>query len=184
MNTDLLAGETKIFSQQGGRFYFVSGEGELYVKLITGGDTRTFKLLVGQGVDFGNGRFTSVEITNGQTAQNIEFEIYDREVFDNRVPGLLDVDLVVAPLCIDIEDKPISSTGTDTIPQDLSRKRVVVYASPNNADYLRIGPNAAANRGVPIPPGGSISYEGTFEIRVHNGYSLGPQSYGYYSEGK
>ena len=182
MKTNLIAGESKIFSQQGGRFYFIGGEDEIHVKLNSGGDTRVYKLLTGQGVHFESGRFNSVEIRNGATDQQIEFEVYDREVFDNRVPGLLDVDLVVAPVCRDIVDQPIASGETDVIAQDLGRKRIVIYADPDNDNYLRVGPNAGASRGVPVPPGGSIAYDGSFELRVHNIHG-DSQKYGWYSEG-
>lgn len=93
METLIGPGLGQSISQQGGRFYYMGGRGEIEVKLKTGGDTRRFTLLPGKGIAMREGeRFDGLEIVNllGE-AQQIEFEVSDREVFDNRVTGVVEV---------------------------------------------------------------------------------------------
>jgi len=183
MKTGFLAGESKSFSLQGGRFYFVSGDAEIHAKLKAGGDTRVYKLYQGQGVDFDGGRFAGVEIINGEVPQEIEFEVYDKEVFDNRIPGILEFREIVSPEATSSIDKTLTRDSTDVIAADFARKKLVVYALPTNSDYIRVGPGAGENSGYPLPPGGSIDYKGTFSVNVFNA-SLENQKYGWYSEGE
>lgn len=78
--------ERKTQTIQGGRFYYEKGESKINVRMIGGGDARDFDLHPGQGFvcKGDNDRFFALEITNLGDAQTIEFEVSDREKFDNR----------------------------------------------------------------------------------------------------
>lgn len=181
MKVDLNAGESETFNLQGGRFYFQDGDDFIYVKLNSGGDTRTFKLLSGQGVNFEAGRFSSVEIINGSVPQSIEFEVYDRDVFDNRIPAVMDVEMVLPLLASGFDDESLEPSETFTIPANPNRKKLVVYTSPFNTGYVRSGPDASSVCGYFLPPNGSITFEGTFSVDVHN-VDLSAQTFSYYEE--
>lgn len=80
--------ESKSFTLQGGRFYYEKGLYLIRVKIVAGGDAREFDLYPGQGFNNepGQDRFHALEITNLSDAesQDIDFEVSDRQKFDNR----------------------------------------------------------------------------------------------------
>ncbi|WP_341937203.1 hypothetical protein [Marinimicrobium sp. C2-29] len=122
MKTVIGAGLSQSISQQGGRFYYMEGLGEIEIKLKTGGDTRRFVLKPGKGIAMREGeRFDGLEIVNLlNVSQEVEFEVSDREVFDNRVTGSVYV--------IDA-NKEKSSAGKTFIRPRVSVSAVGEYAS-------------------------------------------------------
>lgn len=94
MKITLAAGESKPVTMSGSQFYYMSGLGKIDVKLVSGGNARTFELSPGMGFRNNDGDlpFYGVEIKNIHSgAQDVEFEISYREVFDRRVIGSVDV---------------------------------------------------------------------------------------------
>lgn len=93
MRITLSANETKSVTIAGGQFYLLSAFSKIAVKVISGGDSREFELSQGMGFKTREGeRFFGVEIKDlGGIGQTIEFEISDREVFDNRSVGIVSV---------------------------------------------------------------------------------------------
>lgn len=85
--------ESKKVSVAGGQFYLLGAFSRVEVKVLGGGDSRVFELSPGMGFRSEDGaRFNGVEIKNLSTvAQTVEFEISDREVFDNRAVGVVEV---------------------------------------------------------------------------------------------
>jgi hypothetical protein len=86
MRLSISAGESQTVTIQGGRCYYENGEGRINFRMVGGGDSRDFNLYAGQGFVCNEGeRFYALEIKNIELFdQDIEFEISDREVFDNR----------------------------------------------------------------------------------------------------
>jgi hypothetical protein len=85
--TTLGLDEKKVISISGGRFYYEGGVGKIRVKTI-GSNSSEFDLSPGMGFQNAPGmdNFFGVEITNLEgVAQEIEYIISYREVFDNRV---------------------------------------------------------------------------------------------------
>lgn len=82
--------ETKTFQLAGSRFYYQGGDDSIEVKINSGGDSRSFVLQSGQGIN-SDDRFGSVQITNSGVDQEVEFEVTDREIFDNRIPGSMTI---------------------------------------------------------------------------------------------
>lgn len=94
MIVTLPAGVSQNITVAGARFYFVDGNGKINVRLKGSGDSRDFDLYPRQGVN-SDVRFAGVEVTNiSDEEQTIEFEISDREVFDNRIPEVAQVEPV------------------------------------------------------------------------------------------
>lgn len=94
MIVTLAAGVSQNITVAGARFYFVDGNGKINVRLKGSGDSRDFDLYPRQGVN-SDVRFAGVEVTNiSDEEQTIEFEISDREVFDNRIPEVAQVEPV------------------------------------------------------------------------------------------
>lgn len=93
MKITLAPNETKPVTIAGGQFYLLSAFSKIAVKIISGGDSREFELSQGMGFKAREGeRFFGVEIKDlGGLGQTIEFEISDREVFDNRSVGIVSV---------------------------------------------------------------------------------------------
>jgi hypothetical protein len=91
MKTTLEAFGIEPFSLQGSRFWYVEGDYDIEVKLSRGGDTRIYRLKSGQGVNWENERFDSLEIRSLGNAHDVEFEVLEKEVFDNRIPGSMTV---------------------------------------------------------------------------------------------
>lgn len=88
MKITLAAGESKPVTLSGAQFYYLSGSGKIEVKIVAGGNARTFELSPGMGFrnDDSELPFYGVEIRNlFGSSQDIEFEISYRQVFDNRV---------------------------------------------------------------------------------------------------
>lgn len=85
--------ESKPVTVAGGQFYLLSAFSKVAVKIVSGGDSRVFELSSGMGFKAREGeRFFGVEIKDlGGVGQTIDFEISDREVFDNRTVGVVEV---------------------------------------------------------------------------------------------
>lgn len=99
MRITLGAGESRVVSVAGGRFYYEAGGGKISVRTM-GNDSNVFELSPGMGFQNKESQvnFPSVEITNLVGAQDIDFIISYREVFDHRVyinsSAALDVSVV------------------------------------------------------------------------------------------
>ena len=94
MQVTLAPGVSQNISQQGARFYYTDGDQKINLKLIGNGDARDFDLYPRQGVN-STDRFYGVSITNlGSVEAVIDFEISDREVFDNRIPTITQIEPV------------------------------------------------------------------------------------------
>lgn len=87
------AGETRNVPVAGDSFYLIDAQGKIAVKTRTQGDTRTYDLSAGMGVRaFDADTFTGFDLTEKSGFdQVIEFEIADKEVFDNRAVGVVKV---------------------------------------------------------------------------------------------
>lgn len=85
MKLNLASGETEPLNLTGKNFYFSSGIYPIRVKVIGLSERREFDISAGQGFKFDDFRFTNIEITNlGAATQDIEFEVSDAEIYDNR----------------------------------------------------------------------------------------------------
>lgn len=93
MKITLVAGEIKPVTVAGGQFYLLDAFGKMSVKIVGGGDAREFELSAGMGFKIrGDERFFALDIKNiSGVDQTIEFEISDRDVFDNRTVGIVEV---------------------------------------------------------------------------------------------
>lgn len=127
--------------------------------------------------DPGKEAFDEVIISSA-TAQTVEVDISRGESGVNTVTGAV---RVAAPEGVSQTDDTVADGSTDTIAANGNRKTLTVYSDPANAGYLRVGPSAAAGAGIPLPPGGFISFNTSAAIDVHN-ESGASADYGYIEE--
>jgi len=124
MIVTLAAGVSQNITVAGARFYFVDGNGKINVRLKGSGDSRDFDLYPRQGVN-SDVRFAGVEVTNiSDEEQTIEFEISDREVFDNRIPEVAQVEPVGGAMPVS-QSQPWIITGEADNPLSVSVKPAV-----------------------------------------------------------
>lgn len=129
MFLDLTANNTATESLQGARFYYKGGTSTIQVKALLGGDTRVYTLEVGMGFSVKAGRFASLEIKS-TTAQTIEFEVSDDDVFDNRavlsLSGAMPVSQAQASTLAEGSVSVTASTATQILAADSTRVRAIV----------------------------------------------------------
>jgi hypothetical protein len=149
MILNLGANETKIQTLQGSRFYYEKGEHPINVRMIGGGDARDFDLYAGQGFvcEGRDDRFYALEITNKGGAQTIDFEVGDREKFDNRATiastgDALPVTVTGGSGLIQIVTNggTIRGAGVVAIPANTA-----TLLRPQNTDRIKIAFNFPAN---------------------------------------
>lgn len=183
------AGVSQNVTIAGARFYFVDGLRKINVKLKGSGDSRDFDLYPRQGVN-SDTRFTGIEITNiSDETQTIEFEISDREVFDNRIPEITEIVPVggflpvmpIAPVEARVPHMVANTSYgfTDytepTILFQFNDKRtrgafIVVREDrePEPGQVVRIGRNAGVNEinGYPVQLGADYIHENHGELWI------------------
>ena len=139
------------------------------------------ELQAGLGLTFEN-EFKKIVITNGATAQTIKVYIGDGSILNSRAYGNLTVKQAGANTLTDVADQSIGATVTDTIAANADRARIMIQADLSNhaTSFLRVGPNAAATRGIVLIPGASYWFNTTDEIKVYS--PVASQTYRYIEE--
>lgn len=183
MRLEIAALETKTVTVQGGRLYYESGDGRINFRMVGGGDARDFNLYAGQGFVCNAGeRFYALEIKNIENFdQEIEIEISDREVFDNRARIVASGDLL--PVVVSNDDvievvvthsvsrglnKATIAAGVATklLNLDLARVKAVLYFVGDC--YLGIDNGVTAANGFPVSSGSDLVDENTAELWVYS----------------
>lgn len=178
MRVTLAQGQTASRALAGSQFYFKNGDGEIKIKLNSGGNTKTYELTPGQLVRWEGARFFSLEIKNTSADQEIEFYVYEHDVHDNKIPNILQVEITKATDGETVADDTIADAATVTIAADSTRRKLVVWNDIDGSGHIRVGYDAAAGVGYKLQPGGSYTFESTRSVSIHND-SGSTQTFGY-----
>lgn len=190
MRLTLGPSETKKSSIQGGRFYYEKGDYQIRVKIVAGGDAREFDLYPGQGFNNepGQDRFHALEITNlnDSESQTIDFEVSDREKFDNRatiastgdtlpvkvVDGSIDLNGLVQIVAAggvsrDNVVVPVAAGAVvQVLADDINRLKALLYFAGDC--YIGKDNAVSAANGFPITGGSDLVDENTAALWVYS----------------
>lgn len=192
MRLSFLSGDQKTLTLQGARFYYEKGLYKLNVRMVGGADAREFELHPGQGFVCNEGeRFYALEIKNLGDVQDVEFEISDREKFDNRATiastgDALPVEVVAGAIDLNGLLQLVNNGGANralsVVPVGAGAKVMVLDANTDrlkaalnfSADcYLGVDNTVSAATGYPVQAGTDWVEENTAALWV---YSAGANS--------
>lgn len=120
----------------------------------------------GLGITFEE-QFSTLEITNGSTAQIITVYIGDGDIDDSRVFGNITTVSRAANTLANPADQTATTTPT-SIAANANRSRIIIQADIGNTNNLRAGVagDVSATRGLQITPGASYAFHVTTAIDV------------------
>lgn len=121
-----------------------------------------FDLLDGLGVIVQN-PFDQLIITNGASAQTIEFYVSNEEVFDSRtnlnITGTVTTESVDIDGALNYAAVTVSTTATAIRAQNTGRHRIVIYNNGTKPVYLGDDTSVTTANGFPVPVGQAFLME-------------------------
>ncbi|MCW8917484.1 MAG: hypothetical protein OQL08_01505 [Gammaproteobacteria bacterium] len=122
-------------------------------------------LSAGQGIRIKQGfdNFTVENESAGTIAATLVIGTGDFS--DNSLP---DVSFTKSANASDQADESIAAGTAYTLAANSARREALITNLSTNTDPIRVGPNAAANRGTELLPGSTGTFETTATLKIHN----------------
>ena len=175
LTQEIAAGGTAVFGQ-GTQFLIVAASGPLTVTALQQGNSNSRRVFTGvvQGFRFkapaGDG-FDTLQVTSA-SAQTVTFAVGDDDVEFSSAVTVTNIPAVqVQPAAALTDSAPVSvAAGAQAavVPANLNRRRVTLTPDPGAGGTVYARATGGANDLIPLAPGQSYQFDGTYGVDVRN----------------
>lgn len=161
INISVAAGTTQPVNMQGGVINVKASTGALKFK----GQGFEVRLTAGQGIRIKQG-FDDFNVENESAGIiTATLVIGTGDFTDNSLP---DMNLAKSGNASDQVDESIAAAGAYTLAANSARREALISNLSTNSAAVRVGPNAAVNRGTELLPGSTGTFTTTAALTIYN----------------